>query len=312
MYVLLDVAIANLSSPMLPPVDILVPDNRCTNKLLVTHTDKWNVVPSFEPFSRHTGVCMILGDKSNTMGRYQISLGDCFRLGSVGLVVVEMKLHENDALQRLDSKKLQYLKDEALAFDIGDELAALAIDEEAELRETLHKQKEEHNWNSGIEMTPVSRAGVVAEEVSDASHELGTQSYVSRPDTPSSVATQSLHASPSHHFSPSDEIHMQSGVGGITNGERYVCYMCFEGEESSSNALVAPCECKGDTRYVHVMCLQQWYQSAFNSGAQARVLRTTAAGAPACKICGSAYKSAFKRPSDGRKAALFEVSISNV
>ena len=37
-----------------------------------------------------------------------------------------------------------------------------------------------------------------------------------------------------------------------------------------------------------------------------KVIRTTGNGAPACKICGAAYKTAFRR-ADGRKANLLEV-----
>ena len=47
---------------------------------------------------------------------------------SVGLVVSEMRTADG-VDQRLDSKTLQYLKDEALEFDCNDELAALAADE---------------------------------------------------------------------------------------------------------------------------------------------------------------------------------------
>jgi ribosome-binding ATPase YchF (GTP1/OBG family) len=57
-----------------------------------------------------------------------VKLGDCFRLGSVGLVVSEMKT-KNGEEQRLDNKMLQYLKDEALAIDKEDDTAALAAEE---------------------------------------------------------------------------------------------------------------------------------------------------------------------------------------
>jgi hypothetical protein len=57
---------------------------------------------------------------------------------------------------------------------------------------------------------------------------------------------------------------------------------------------------------LHVQCLQKWYQASI-TGVQTQVIRTTGNGAPACKICGSAYKTAFRR-ADGRKASLLEVS----
>lgn len=47
---------------------------------------------------------------------YKVKLGDCFRLGSVGVVVSEMRIKDGEE-QRLDSKTLQYLKDEALTLE---------------------------------------------------------------------------------------------------------------------------------------------------------------------------------------------------
>ena len=46
---------------------------------------------------------------------------------------------------------------------------------------------------------------------------------------------------------------------------------CYETHNTVEDALVAPCECKGDTRYLHVLCLQKWYHSSINS-AQTQVL----------------------------------------
>jgi len=43
------------------------------------------------------------------------------------------------------------------------------------------------------------------------------------------------------------------GFGGISPGERFVCYMCYETHDTEEDALVAPCDCRGDTRYVHTV-----------------------------------------------------------
>ena len=92
---------------------------------------------------------------------------------------------------------------------------------------------------------------------------------------------------------------------GLTNGERFICYMCYETHDTAEDPLVAPCDCRGDTRYLHVACLQKWYQSSMNSH-RAQVIRITGSGAPACKICGGAYKTTFKK-TDGTKASLLEI-----
>lgn len=190
---------------------------------------------------------MILGDRNITCTPYNIKVGDCFRLGSVGLVVSELKVPGRDEV-RLDAKTLQFLKDEALAFDTQEDMATLANDE-------VNKENDdEEDMMSNGATSPVKEVG-----------------------------------------------------GGIGNGERFICYMCYETHNTDEDALVAPCECKGDTRYLHVQCLQKWYQSSV-CGSQAQVIRTTGNGAPACKICGAAYKSAFRR-ADGKKASLLEVGF---
>lgn len=220
---------------------------------MVVYSNGWQAIPAPETFSRHSGTCIILGDRNNTGLPFPIKLGDCFRLGSVGLVVSEMRAADGED-QRLDSKTLQFLKDEALEFEGHDEMAALAADE-------VEEEKKKKKRASYIK-------AVAAGQVNDDNRL------------------------------------------GITNGEKFICYMCYETHDTPEDPLVAPCECKGDTRYLHVQCLQKWYQSSV-CGPTARVIRTTGNGAPACKICGTAYKTIFRRP-DGRISNLLEVNKNRI
>jgi hypothetical protein len=162
-----------------------------------------------------------------------VSVGDCFRLGSVGVVVSEIKT-DKGVEKKLDTGRLQYLREEALSFEGDGDEAALAADEEED-----KKVRNQEN----------------------TSHE-----------------------------------------GDVAN---LFCYMCYETHDTVEDHLVAPCECKGDTRYLHVQCLQKWYQSSV-CGSRALVIRTTGNGAPACKICGAAYKTVFRN--NGVKTSLLEVS----
>ena len=122
------------------------------------------------------------------------------------------------------------------------------------------------------------------------------------PDSPGGEPHEKLPGSPE---SQASWVSRDKDRSGIANGERFICYMCYETHNTVEDALVAPCECKGDTRYLHVQCLQKWYHSSVSS-AQTQVIRTTGNGAPACKICGAAYKTTFRRP-DGKKASLLEM-----
>lgn len=201
-----------------------------------------------------------------------MKLGDCFRLGSVGVVVTEMK-HVGQEAQRLDSSVVQFLKDEALSFDSEDDVAALAMDE------------------SALEESIGSACLVVADEGSTHGGGEGVESMPASPSFKQPSPTDSPSPSPVR-------------LTGMAMGEKFICYMCYETHDTLEDPLVAPCDCRGDTRYLHVQCLQRWYQTSMHSH-RAQVIRMTGSGAPACKICGGAYKTSFKKP-DGTKASMLE------
>lgn len=228
------------------PKEISLLDSRA-HQLLVTYSNGWHAISSPEIFSRHSGTCIIIGDRANPGPPYKIQLGDCFRLGSVGVVVSEIK-NDKGIEKKLDNKRLQYLREEALAFESEQDEAALAAEEEEYI-----KKKQKSN---------------ISQEAGGANDE--NTSYNCQAD----------------------------------GASQFFCYMCYETHDTPEDHLVAPCECKGDTRYLHVQCLQKWYQSSV-CGSQALVIRTTSNGAPACKICGAAYKTAFRN--NGVKTSLLEV-----
>jgi len=65
-------------SPSPPPSFLLPP------QLLIVHANGWHAIPAPETFSRHSGTCIILGDRNNTGLPFPVKLGDCFRLGRYG------------------------------------------------------------------------------------------------------------------------------------------------------------------------------------------------------------------------------------
>lgn len=250
---------SNISSPeivnelhrhKLFPREISLLDSRA-HQLLVTYSNGWHAISSPEIFSRHSGTCIIIGDRQNPGPPYKIQLGDCFRLGSVGVVVSEIKT-DKGIERKLDNKRLQYLREEALAFETDQDEAALAAEEE----ELFSKKKQK--------------------------------------------SSTSLPAGGAPNNDENTSYNFQEG------SSPFFCYMCYETHDTPEDHLVAPCECKGDTRYLHVQCLQKWYQSSV-CGSQAHVIRTTSNGAPACKICGAAYKTAFRN--NGVKTSLLEVLL---
>ena len=237
-----------------PPREFPMQDPRA-NQVLVIHTDNWYVVPAPEVFSRHSGTCLLLGDRETSSIPYALKLGDCIRLGSVGLVISEYKL-KGGLEERLDSSMIQFLKDEALAMDCDEDLAALAADEN-------------EYFGSG--------------KYDDAHFDANFIRGDSTPSSPSACH---------------DNAQNRGSV------EKVYCYMCYDSHDTPDDRLIAPCNCKGDTRYLHTQCLQKWYFSSVSSS-HALVIRTTGSGAQSCKICGAAYKSSFKNH-DGRTANILK------
>lgn len=87
------------------------------------------------------------------------------------------------------------------------------------------------------------------------------------------------------------------------SGESPVCYMCFDDENTEDNPLIAPCKCRGDTRYVHVGCLRKWHTAEADN--QICFLSSVDA---TCSVCKTTFKSDFKLK-DGRLVKLFKSSL---
>jgi len=100
---------------------------------------------------------------------------------------------------------------------------------------------------------------------------------------------------------PTTEISPPVGSGNF--GDKPVCYMCFDEEDSESNPMITPCKCSGDTKYVHVECLRKWHTAEADN--QICFLSSVDA---TCSVCKSTFKSDFKLK-DGRHVKLFKSSL---
>jgi len=88
-----------------------------------------------------------------------------------------------------------------------------------------------------------------------------------------------------------------------TSGDKPVCYMCFDEEDTEENPMITPCKCSGDTKYVHVECLRKWHTAEADN--QICFLSSVDA---TCSVCKSTFKSDFKLK-DGRHVKLFKSSL---
>ena len=186
-----------------PPVDVGLRDSKAHQLLVTCCAGSWQAIPAPVNFTRHAGTCLLIGDKHTSTAGHRIELGDCLRLGSVGLVVVSMRLADGTE-NRIKPNQLACLREDSLTSCDDNDEAYRAVDE----RKLLHQ--------------------------------MSTQTF--------------------------DE--NVSAGGSVVSGMSYVhvaedapiCYMCYDPHDTEEDPLVAPCDCRGDTRYLHVACLQKWYQ----------------------------------------------------
>jgi hypothetical protein len=59
-------------------------------------------------------------------------------------------------------------------------------------------------------------------------------------------------------------------AGDLPAEEELMCRICFDGESTSSNPLIAPCRCKGSMRHVHARCLAEWRLRAVHTRSYTR------------------------------------------
>jgi hypothetical protein len=245
---------------------------------------------SIERFSGHTGVCRVLGSKKYPIIPHSLRIGDLLRIGSVGLVVCELnRTASDDTLEALSEDEYEFLKENYLSLP---------------LQQTFHptdshghrldddEDGNEHE-NDDDKEEDCARTRRVGGETSDEgeSEEDGRAGRDSAsgggPNGSAANGTRAL------------------GVAGMA-GKRF-CYICYDGDdEPEENPLVAPCNCKGDTKYVHLECLQRWnnnLDAEGNNPNQKVCAVTNTDGLDVCSICKATYLTSV-RLDDGRVVSL--------
>lgn len=81
------------------------------------------------------------------------------------------------------------------------------------------------------------------------------------------------------------------------------CYCCFSDEDTKENPLVSPCDCKGDTKWIHMECLRKWHKT----GNESNICSVTSVMA-SCSVCKATYKSSVPLP-DGSSANIFNCTL---
>ncbi|CAH0482102.1 unnamed protein product [Peronospora belbahrii] len=239
---------------------------------------------SIERFSGHTGVCRVLGSKKYPVIPHSLKLGDLLRIGSVGLVVCELnRTSSEETEEALTNEQYGFLKENYLSLP---------------LQQTFHPTERCPNMEDSGELNDDKdheRTMRVGEDTSDEGEsEEDKDKKAGRRSSDNGDNSANLHHST-----------LPLGVAG-TAAKRF-CYICYDGEEDAeNNPLVAPCHCKGDTKYVHLDCLQRWNNNLDVDGTnpnQKVCAVTNTDGLDVCSICKATYLTSV-RLDDGRVVSL--------
>merc|ERR1711988_4125 len=242
-------------------------------QIVVTSAGKsfW-IIPSTHSFSRHSGVCALLGDKNIKPIPHQLQVGDILRLGSVGLLVTEInngkytkndtpsnESKENDRKSNIDDNKI---KKETSNFRIS-----IA-------KQSSHDGQEiEYIMDSTTEHVQPEITGRIRDHISA--------------QWPTRLArNRSMEGSES----------------------MLQCYICMDGEESEEDPLIAPCNCKGGTAFLHLSCLKKLIEvdeeSRFRLRSSSKRKVKCSRECPQCRVCKGYYATHKRHLTDGRIEAV--------
>ncbi|CAH0492523.1 unnamed protein product [Peronospora farinosa] len=239
---------------------------------------------SIERFSGHTGVCRVLGSKKYPVIPHSLKLGDLLRIGSVGLVVCELnRTTSEETEEALTNEQYGFLKENYLSLP---------------LQQTFHPTERSTNVEDSEELDDDKDNERTMQIGEDTSDEGESEEDKDRKGGRRSNSDGEDNASIRHSNLP-------LGVAGT--GAKRFCYICYDGEEDAdNNPLVAPCHCKGDTKYVHLNCLQRWNNNLDADGTNANqkvCAVTNTDGLDVCSICKATYLTSV-RLDDGRVVSL--------
>uniref|UniRef100_M4BEP9 RING-CH-type domain-containing protein n=1 Tax=Hyaloperonospora arabidopsidis (strain Emoy2) TaxID=559515 RepID=M4BEP9_HYAAE len=240
---------------------------------------------SIERFSGHTGVCRVLGSKKYPVIPHSLRLGDLLRIGSVGLVVCELNRTTRDETEEaLTAEQYEFLKANFLSLP---------------LQQTFHPTEPSPTMEVSGELDDDEK------DQDDTMRVGGDTSDEGESEEDKDRKAQRCPSADGEDGGSMRHSNVPLGVAGIS-GKRF-CYICYDGEDDvENNPLVAPCHCKGDTKYVHLDCLQRWNNNLDADGTnpnQKVCAVTNTDGLDVCSICKATYLTSV-RLDDGRVVSL--------
>ncbi|KAJ0402619.1 hypothetical protein ATCC90586_010858 [Pythium insidiosum] len=304
-------AAAAASTNTVPMKDCVLNDSRATTLAIkYDHSvGKFVCGSSIERFSGHTGVCRVLGSKKYPVIPHRLQIGDLLRIGSVGLVVCELnRTTQEDGLETLTEEEYQYIKENYLSvplqqtFRPTDPRSGQSVHGASNQSQGGADEDGDDDVDDDVDdrrgPRPVKlRSGETSDEgesEEDASKRLADEDDLNDDDSGAGEGGARRRA-----------LRLKDGLA--FGREKRFCYICYDGdEEPDTNPLVAPCNCKGDTKFVHLECLQRWNNNLDADGSNPNhkmCAVTNTDGLDVCSICKATYLTSV-RLEDGRVVSL--------
>jgi pSer/pThr/pTyr-binding forkhead associated (FHA) protein len=300
---------------------------------------------SIERFSGHTGVCRVLGSKKYPIVPHGLQLGDLLRIGSVGLVVCEInRTTKEETQETLCEEEFQYLRENYLSLplqQIGSTTRTTSYHHERiNTPNSNHEESEESEESDQYKQQPLINTTTTTNHFTTRRHKCGGLHFgetsdkadSSEEDGQNSNSLQDedeeeedgdenhgkMNSQKEYKKKPQDQIDSDESFSESSSSFFYtnttkqmmkLCYICYDGEEEpETNPLVAPCHCKGDTKYVHLECLQRWNhnvnenENVVNQAHKVCAI-TNIDGLDVCSICKATYLTSVELE-DGRVISL--------
>ena len=241
-----------------------------SSQLRVAHNEgKFYCMPGRDSFfSSHTGACVLLGDRKHRSARHMLRLGDILRMGSVGLVISEIRRSDTDS-ESLSTAQLRSLR-------AGASTSRVAYSRDGPTAEA-----------SVAEGTATGMGWPIADAASQDEGDTDWPNAADDTDTDGEDDELTVRGTSSTGIGASSTTVPQQRGKRALGALGPCCYICYD-KHSAEDPLVSPCDCRGDTKYVHVKCLAKW-----NLTGQGQIFVRTQnlAGTASCSICKAPYNT---------------------
>ena len=250
----------------------------CNNKLHVScHDGTFFCSPGNQRLG-HLGTYLLVGDRKHRSVRRELSVGDIFRLGSVGFVVSEICWSETEC-QRMDLAELQRLRTGTYVAPAAMAPGGAAAAPQGTATAVVPRAPDESGSRS---------LGAVINEAEDSEDDVAPGGTDTEGDDESDSEDAATRAPPDAGAASSSVPARPRSSRRASSVSGPCCYICYEGHTEAA-PLVAPCNCCGSTQYVHLPCLAKWN---LNGAPQQQLFVRThnLEGISSCTICKTPYK----------------------